>query len=391
MKRIAISMFLSLFLITGLLAQETGYTFKNIISLPATPVKNQSRSGTCWSFSGISFLESELLRMGKGEYDLSEMFVVRTAYNMKAEKYVRMHGTINFDAGGGFNDVLTVLSDSGIVPNQVYPGLNYGEPMHDHDELNNAFKAYMASIIQNKKLTTAWDRGFEGLLDAYFGTYPATFTYDGKPYTPGSFEASLGLDAGDYVLITSFTHHPFYKPFILEIPDNWGWGEMYNVRIGELTDIINYSLEHGYTVAWGADVSEKGFSWKNGIAVVPDDDIADLVGLERTRWDTLTKAEKDALIYDFSRPHKEKVITQEMRQRAFDDYETTDDHGMHITGMARDQDGTPFYLVKNSWGTTGSPYQGYLYASKAFVQYKTTTLMVNKKGIPPAIRKKLGL
>ena len=235
MKRIVFSVFLPVFLVMGVLAQESGYRFTNTLSLPATPVKNQYQSGTCWSFSGISFLESELMRMGKGEYDLSEMFVVRSAYDMKAEKYVRMHGTINFDAGGGFNDVTHVMGDLGIVPESAYTGLNYGEPMHVHGELNSAFRAYVGSIIDNKKLTSAWERGFEGLLDAYFGKYPDTFTYQGKEYTPHSFEESLGLNLDDYVMITSFTHHPFYEPFILEIPDNWGWGETYNVKINELT------------------------------------------------------------------------------------------------------------------------------------------------------------
>ncbi|HYW94657.1 MAG TPA: C1 family peptidase [Bacteroidales bacterium] len=391
MKRIVFSMLLSSFLVTGILAQESGYSFTDQISLPATPVKNQNRSGTCWSFSGISFFESELLREGKGEYDLSEMYVVRTSYAKKAVKYARMHGTINFDAGGAFNDVTNTMSSLGIVPESAYPGLSYGEKKHVHGELNDAFKAYMSSIIGNKKLSTAWDEGFEGLLDAYFGTYPENFTYKGKAYTPESFETSLGLDMDDYVMITSFSHHPFYKPFILEVPDNWAWGDVYNVKIDEMTDVIDYSLEHGYTVAWATDVSEKGFSWRNGIAVVPSEDIADIEGLERTKWDELSDREKSALIYDFSIPHKEKVITQEMRQFAFDNFETTDDHGMHITGMAKDQNGTPFYLVKNSWGTTGSPYNGYLYASKAYVKYKTTSILVNKNGIPPALRKKLGL
>ncbi len=391
MKKIFLSLFVSSCMITGLLAQESAYRFTNEISLPATPVKNQNRSGTCWSFSGISFFESELLRMGKGEYNLSEMFVVRTSYAMKARKYARMHGTINFDAGGAFNDVTYVLGHLGIVPENAYPGLNYGEKKHVHTELNNAFQAYMKSIIDNKKLSTAWDEGFEGLLNAYFGKYPEFFTYNGKDFTPQSFEASLGLNMDDYVMITSFTHHPFYQRFILEVPDNWAWGEVYNVKIDELTDVIDYSLEHDYTVAWAADVSEKGFSWKNGLAIVPQDDLEDIGGLERAKWDSLSDKEKEELIYDFSRVHKEKKITQEMRQKAFDDYETTDDHGMHITGMATDQDGTPFYLVKNSWGTTGSPYDGYLYASKAYVRYKTTSILVNKNGIPPAIRKKLGL
>jgi bleomycin hydrolase len=390
MKRLFLSVSLSFIFIIGIFAQDSGYIFNNLFALPATPVKNQNRSGTCWCFSGNSFLESELLRKGKGEYDLSEMYIVRTSYDMKAEKFVRMHGMINFDAGGAFNDVTYIVKHQGIVPEEAYPGLNYGEKKHVHTELNNAFKAYVSSIIENKKLSTAWEEGFIGLLDAYFGDYPSSFTYKGKEYTPETFEASLGLNMDDYVMITSFTHHPFYKPFILEVPDNWSWGEVYNVKIDELTDVIDYSLENGYTVAWATDVSEKGFSWKDGIAVVPADNAEDINGPEKAKWDELSDKEKDALIYDFSKPHREKKITQEMRQAAFDNYETTDDHGMHITGMAKDQMDDIFYLVKNSWGTTGSPFNGYLYASKAYVQYKTTSILVNKNGIPPAIRSKLG-
>ncbi len=390
MKKIVFSLFLSILYFAGILAQDSGYKFTNLISLPATSVKNQSNTGTCWSFSGISFFESELLRMGKGEYNLSEMFVVRNDYDLKAQKYVRMHGTINFDAGGEFDDISNMFATQGIVPEIVYPGLNYGEKTYDHEELNSVLKAYMSSIIENKKLTTAWDAGFEGVLDAYLGKNPETFTYKGKEYTPKSFEESLGLNMDDYVMVTSFTHHPFYKPFILEIPDNWAWGEVYNVKIDELTGIIDYSLKNGFTVAWGADVSEKGFSWSNGLAVVPGDDFKDIEGVSQDEWNALSDREKQVFIYDFSYPHKEKAITQEMRQAAFDNYETTDDHGMHITGSAKDQNGTPFYLVKNSWGT-GNRYEGYLYASKAYVQYKTTAIMVNKNGIPPAIRKKLGL
>ncbi len=378
---------------TGFAQSIDGYVFKEIKTLPATPVKNQYRSGTCWSFSGISFFESELLRMGKGEYDLSEMFVVRNAYDKKAEKYVRMQGSINFAGGGAFNDVTMVISDYGIVPESAYPGRKYGEEKHIHAELDNIFKAYIEAVVQNKnnKLSLSWHPGFEGLLNAYFGNYPDTFTYEGINYTPQSFAGELGLKMDNYVMISSFTHHPFYKPFILEVPDNWGWGEVWNVTLEEMTEIIDNSIKEGYTVAWAADVSEKGFSWKKGIAIVPVEEFEDISNLERAKWDRLSDTERQKLIYDFSKPGKEKVITQEMRQAAFDNYETTDDHGMHITGLAQDQNGTEYYLVKNSWSELGSPYNGYLYVSRPFVKYKTTSILVNKNGIPKDIRKKLGI
>jgi bleomycin hydrolase len=372
---------------------QSGYTFTDIKRLPATPVKDQYRSGTCWSFSSISFFESELLRTGKGEFDLSEMFPVRVCYNEKAKKYVHMNGTVNFGGGGGFNDVMMTISKYGIVPDEIYPGLNYGEDKHVHGESDAVLRAYMDAVIKNanKELTTAWYPGFEGILDAYFGKYPENFTYKGKPYTPKSFAAELGLNMDDYVMISSFSDHEFYKPFILEVPDNWGWGEVYNVKIDELTQIIDNAVDNGYTVGWACDVSEKGFNWKNGLAVVPSEDIADLDGLEKAKWEGLSPREKNDIFYDFSKIRKEKAITQDFRQLSYENLTTTDDHGMHITGVAQDQNGTKYYIVKNSWNTDGNPFKGYLYASEAFVKYKTTSLIVNKDSLPKELRKKLGI
>jgi bleomycin hydrolase len=381
-----------LFVSASVLAQS-GYTFTDVKRLPATSVKDQYRSGTCWSFSGISYFESELLRMDKGAYDLSEMFSVRACYGEKAIKYVRLNGTNNFGGGGGFNDVVMTINKYGIVPDEAYPGLNYGEEKHVHGESDAVLKAYVDAVVKNpnKELSTAWFPGFEGILDAYFGKYPETFSYKGKTYSPKSFAAELGLNMDDYVMISSFSHHDFYKPFILEVPDNWGWGEVYNVKIDELTQIIDYAVDKGFTVAWACDVSEKGFSWKNGLAVVPSEDINDLDGLERAKWDELSSRDKTNLFYDFSKIRKEKIITQELRQASFDNLTTTDDHGMHITGTAKDQNGTKYYIVKNSWNVDGNSFKGYLYASEAFVKYKTTSLLVNKESIPKDLRKKLGI
>lgn len=372
---------------------QNGYQFEDVKVLPVTSIKNQFRSGTCWSFSGISFLESELLRMGKGEYDLSEMYIVRKTYEEKAQKYVRMHGTVNFAGGGAFNDVTMVMEKYGIVTEAAYPGLNYGEEKHVHAELDGVLKAYLDKVITNpnKKLSSAWYKGFTGILDAYFGEEPAGFSEGSQGFTPQSFAENTGLDMNDYVMISSFTHHPFYHPFILEVPDNWNWGKVYNVKIKELTEIIDHAIENGYTVAWATDVSEKGFNWKKGFAVVPVDDIEELEGLERNRWDEMSDKEKEDYIYDFSSIKKEKIINQELRQEGFENYLTTDDHGMHIVGLARDQEGNPYYKVKNSWSNINHIYNGYLYASKSFVEYKTTSLLLHKDALPAGIRKKLGI
>lgn len=372
---------------------KAGYRFTDEIRLDCTPVKNQYRSGTCWSYSGVSFLESELLKNGKGEYDLSEAFIIRMAYDDKADQYVRWHGKLNFAGGGAFHDVTYVIGKYGIVPEEAYDGLVIGEEYFVHGEMDEVFGKYMEGVIENRnrKLTTVWDEGFEGLLDAYIGPYPETFTYQGQEYTPASFAESLGLNMSDYVEISSYTHHPFYEKFILEVPDNWMLDEVYNVPLDEMMQIIDNSLENGHTVAWAADVSEKGFSWSNGVAVVPDEEKPELSGTEKEKWEKLTSSEKKKMLYAFDEPVKEKSITQELRQEGFDNYTTTDDHGMEIIGRAKDQHENTYYIVKNSWGTEDHKYDGFFYASDAFVRYKTMDIMVNREAIPKQIRKKLDL
>ncbi|MGC8865765.1 MAG: aminopeptidase C [Bacteroidales bacterium] len=371
---------------------DSSYHFTLKKEIPHTSVKNQFRSGTCWSFSGLSFLESELLRNGKGEFDLSEMFCVRDAYEKKAQRYVRMQGTINFGGGGAFHDVMHTISGRGIVPENVYPGLNYGEDKHVHGELDAVTKAYMDAIIKNPnhKLTPAWFEGFKGILDAYLGKVPEKFTYNGKEYTPRTFADWLGIKEEDYIILTSFTHHPFYKPFILEVPDNWAWGEAYNLPLDEMMEVIDYALDNGYSVAWAADVSEKGFAYNKGLAVVPETDVAELSGSEKARWEKLTEKERASQMYNLDRVVPEKKVTQEMRQKEFDNYQTTDDHGMHMVGYGFDQFGNKYYYIKNSWGADNK-FDGYFYASIPFVRLKTMDIMVNKQALPPAIRKKIGL
>lgn len=394
MKRLFTALFAMILLLGSISAQDAeGYKFTPVKDIKATSVKNQYKSGTCWSFSGISFLESELIRMGKGEYDLSEAYVIRCAYIEKAKQYVRFGGKINFSGGGAFHDVVDMIKKYGIVPEEAYKGLNYGTDKFIHGELDAVLEAYVKAVVENpnKELSTAWLNGFTGILDAYLGKAPETFTYNGKSYTPQSFAKELNFPYDDYVEVSSFTHHPFYKQFIIELPDNWALGSVYNVTIDDFAEILEYAINNGYTIGWGSDVSEKGFSWKNGVAIVPDTKKEDLTGTERDRWEKLTTAEKNAQLYKFDKPAPELKITQEERQRQFDNQTTTDDHGMQITGMAKDQNGNLYFKVKNSWGLEGSPYEGYFYASKAFVLLKTTDFIINKNGIPSAIRKKLNL
>ena len=372
---------------------DSGYQFTIVKQLPATSVKNQYRSGTCWSYSAISFLESELLRNGKDTFDLSEMFCVRSCYSDKARLYIRYNGKHNFGGGGAAHDVTSVLKKYGMLPESVYSGMTIGEANPVHGEMDAVLSANVDAVLKNpnKKLTPVWHQGFNGLLDAYLGKVPEKFNYKGVDYSPKSFSDFMGLNPDDYVEITSYTHHPFYSKFIIEIPDNWEMGEVYNLPMDEMMQVIENSINNGYTVVWGADVSEKGFSWKNGVAVIPDKNATEVTGMERDKWEKLTDADKEKLLFKFDKPMPEKKITQEMRQTEFDNYQTTDDHGMHLTGIAMDQNGNKYYLIKNSWGTDGSPYKGFFYASDAYVRLKTMDVMVNKNAIPKDIRKKLGI
>lgn len=369
-----------------------GYKFSTVKEVKITPIKNQHRSGTCWSFSGLAFLESELLRMGKPEMDLSEMFVVRYAYADKATKYVRFHGNLNFGGGGSFFDVIETVKKYGIVPEEAFKGLEYGEEMHVHGEFDAVTKAYVDAVIENsnKKLSTAWKVGFDGILDAYMGKLPQSFDFQGKAYNPTTFANSLGLNLNDYVYVSSYTHHPFYQKFILEVPDNWAFGDMYNLPLDEFMQIFDNAINTGYSVAWASDVSEKGFAYKHGIAIVPEANVKEMNNSEKSKWTDLSQKEKDEMLYKFDKPGNEKNITQEDRQKAFDNYLSTDDHGMLIYGIANDQIGNKYYMVKNSWGTTDK-YKGIFYASEAFVKYKTLSILVHKNAIPRAIAKKIGM
>lgn len=386
------TLFLAMTLTTTVNAQEEEYRFTPVKELKITPVKNQNRAGTCWSYSGLGMLEAELIRKGKGEHDLSEMFIVSHSYKDKAEKFVRMHGYLNFAQGGSFEDVLYVTKHYGAVPGEVMRGLEYGEDMHVHGEMESVAAGYLNGVLKNPngKLSTAWKKGFDAIIDTYLGPLPETFTYQGKEYTPLSFVKEMDINADDYVSLTSFTHEPFYSAYALEIPDNWRWGISHNLPLDELMQVFENAINSGYTIAWASDVSETGFT-RNGIAVMPDIEYMETSGSDQDRWVGLSRKEKEDEIKKLvERPCKELEITQEMRQIAYDNYQTTDDHGMLIYGIAQDQTGKKFYMVKNSWGTDNK-YEGTWYASEAFVAYKTMSIVVHKDAIPKAIRKKLSL
>jgi len=391
MRKIFLSSFL--LLISLLIHTQEGYRFTVIKNNPITSIKNQASSSTCWSFSAIGFLESELIKNGKGEYDLSEMYIVRRNYSDKAQKYIRLNGFLNFAQGGAFSDVIGTLDEYGMIPEQDMTGLNYGEIRHKHGELEAGLTGYLKGIVENLngRISTAWINGFNGILDAYLGIIPQKFTYEEKEYTPQSFASYLGLYSKDYVSITSFTHHPFYSKFAIEIPDNWRWAESYNVPLDEMMKIIDNAIESGYTIAWGTDISEVGFT-RNGIGAIPDMEASENIGSDQAHWLGLRQADKDKEMKDRVDigPVKELEITQEIRQAAFDNQETTDDHGMQIYGIANDQNRTRYYMVKNSWGETGK-YQGIWYVSEAYVKYKTINFYVNKKAIPKDMINKLKL
>ena len=373
--------------------QPKGYQFTDIKRLPATSVKDQARAGTCWSWSGISFFESEMIRMGKEPIDLSAMYIVRHAYSDKATKFVRLHGSMNFAVGGAFCDVMHVIKNYGIVPMDVYKGLNYGEPNHAFGEIDDVLAGYVNAVIKNsnKKLSTAWKKGFDGILDAYLGEEPEKFEYKGKEYTPRTFaDEVVGLNMDDYVSLTSFTHHPFYSQFAIEVPDNWLWGMSYNLPIDELAQVMSNAIDNGYTFAWASDVSERGFQTSQpGVAVVPTTDTKEMSGAEIAKWEAMPKGNQTPDAFRQG-PAPEKEITQEMRQQEFDNYLTTDDHGMHVIGKAKDQNGTVYYIVKNSWNQYNK-FGGYFYASEPFMKYKTMNIIVHKNAIPKDVRKKLGI
>ncbi|MDR1984358.1 MAG: C1 family peptidase [Prevotellaceae bacterium] len=346
----------------------SAYVFSNQKILPVTSVKNQSQSGTCWSFATISFLESELLREGKGEYDLSEMLPVYYSYISKAIKKIRRHGNSAAGQGGQAHDVLNAIRDYGIVPESIYSGIPANDSIHNHNKLANDLNNFLQKILKERNVPENWLDNYRQYLDSHLGVPPQSFQYGGKTYTPKEFAQSL-VNIDDYVELTSYGCYPFYEKILLEIPDNWSNDLYYNLPIDELMNVIDNSLENGYTIMWDGDVSEKGFSHKNGIAIAPVEIVDDL----------------------FAETREEYNVDDDLRQKTFDSHETTDDHLMHLVGTSTDQNGKKYYIIKNSWGTERNEYDGFLNMSEAFTRLKTVAIMVNKNAIPKNIAEKLGI
>ena len=367
--------------------------FTIIKQLPMTSIKDQANSGTCWSYSTTGFLESEILRKGGPEVNLSNMFVVNHTYRDKAEKYVRLHGKGNIAQGGSFYDVLYVFDHYGAVPEELMSGLNYGTKKNAHSELEAVLKGMLDAVVENPngRLSTAWKSAYDKVVDTYLGEIPEEFTYNGKRYTPKSFAESLGIKASDYVSLTRYTHHPFYPAFPIEIEDNWRWSSSWNLPIDELMQVIDNAIDNGYPIAWGADVSEVGFT-RDGIGVLADVEAIETKGSDQARWVGLSHSDKAAEIRRMinSADCPEIEPTQEFRQEGFDNFTLTDDHGMVMIGKAQNQNGRPFYMIKNSWGESGQ-YKGIWYVSKNYVAGRTMNIVVHRDAIPAAIAKKLGL
>lgn len=372
---------------------KEGYKFTTLTELGATSVKNQASTGTCWCFATASFIESELLRMGKGEYDLSEMFIIRKNYEKRLKDNYLRRGKGNLGPGSLAHDFMKIFDEFGIVPDEIYHGLNYGSPTHNHSELQDFINAVATVPVQRRNESEQYRKIVKSILDTYLGEVPESFTYKGTTYNPKSFAASLGINTSDYVEITSFTHFPFYSRGILEIPDNWTMECFYNVPLDELIEIMDYSFSQGYTVNWDGDVSESGFSHQKGYAVIPSGSSEERgPATDRDRFErTTVRRPGTGLSSDTESPGPELNITQELRQRGYERFSTTDDHLMHLTGIVKDQNGTKYYKTKNSWGTERNAFGGYLNMSESYVRAKTLFIMVHKNGIPPAIRTKLGL
>lgn len=391
MKKLLISVAVFAFAIASF-AQAPGYEFTTVVSHKATPVKDQSSTGTCWCFATASFMESELLRMGKGEYDLSEMFIVRQKYmNQMEDNYLR-RGKGNIGEGSLAHTFKNAYKQVGIVPEEAYSGLIDGNKEHNHGALSRYFKALVDANIASKKRTPQYYALINNLFDTYLGKLPEKFTYKGKEYTPQSFTESLGLNMDDYIELTSFTHKPYYEMFSPEVPDNWENQPMYNLPLDELIETIDYALNKGYTVCWDGDVSEQGFSFKNGIAINPQvEDVKDYLTTDRARFEKMPKYQRMDEVFKFEHPYPEINVTPEIRQDGYEKFVTTDDHLMHITGIVKDQNGTKYYITKNSWGADSNKSGGYLNMSESYVRAKTICVMVHKDSLPKELKKKLGI
>jgi bleomycin hydrolase len=372
--------------------QEKGFNFTTVIDLKTTPVKNQQRTGTCWSFATTSFIETELLRMNKGEYDLSEMYFARYCYLDKADRYVRRSGTANFGAGGQAHDVLNVVRKYGFVTDTSYTGMK-SEFTFAKGDPDRKLKKYIDVVMKKKNdtISSVWKDSLNIYLDTYLGKLPSKIVVKENALDPVSFANSTGFNPDNYIEITSYTHVPFYKRVMIDIPDNWSQDLYYNLPIDEMVEVIKSALKNGYSVCWDGDVSERGFSHKNGVAIAPETDVKLMESADRARWESLSDKDRMTQLYAFTGPVPERNITQEKRQKSFDQQQTTDDHLMHFTGMVTDQNGTIYFKTKNSWGTDRNTSGGYLNMSEAYVRLNTIAILIHKKALPKAISRKLGL
>ena len=401
MKKIQATLLAALCALPGFAADSVSsndsLVFTTVIANPVTPIKNQNNSGTCWSYSALAFLESEVIKKDpkKKDIDLCESFLVSKTYTDRADRNVRTHGDASFSQGGSFYDAIFCMDRYGLIPEGLmpYPNTLYGDSLFNFTAFFPPMEAYIHAISKSdaKKINPIWKKNVQSMLDGYFGECPTEFTYTGVKYTPNSIENDyLKLDPNDYVSLTSYTHHPFYSSFILEIQDNWRWASSYNLPLDEFMRVMDEAVKNGWTFAWGADVSEEGFSRRTGknrcVATVPDTKATAGVGSDQSRW----TGEKAGAKISQADAAGEKVITQEMRQEGYDNWTTTDDHGMQIYGIAKDQTGKEYFMMKNSWGEYG-PYKGFWYVSKPYVAYKTMNIVINKNAIPKDIRKKLGI
>ena len=372
---------------------RSGYNFTTVVDLKTTPVKDQQSVGTCWDYAALSFLESELLRKGKPVYDLAELYVAKNAYFEKGLRYVQFHGKTNFSEGGQAHDVIDMIKKYGIVPEEVYTGLQYGRDFHIHAEMVAALQGILDAINENpnRRITPVWTKGFMRYIEAYLGDTPKTFTYEGKEYTPQSFAESLDLNLDDYVELTSYQIYPFYEEVELTIPDNWMHARYYNLPIDELMEVMNNALKNGYSVCWDGDVSHNGFSHPDGLAILPTNNPEEMINAEIDKWTTLSEEDRERKMRSFESPVPEMKVDDNKRQFTFNNRQTTDDHLMHITGIVKDQNGTKYYITKNSWGADSNKSGGYLNMSESYVRAKTICVMVHKDSLPKELKKKLGI
>ena len=366
---------------------ETGFQFDTISMVPTTPVKNQYKSGTCWSFATTSFVETEILRTTAKTYDLSEMYFVYYGYKAKAESFVRLHGKANFGPGGQAHDVMNVIREHGMALESDYQAYIAGFDNHVHGEMDNVLSGFVKDVVKNPSghLSNAWRKAFASLLDSYLGKPEAI---SDKAL---SLKSTTKFNPDDYVEITSYMYKPYYQQIRLEVPDNWSFANYYNIPLDEMMKLIQSALKSGYSVCWDGDVSNHGFSYKNALAILPETKVKNMTGSEQSKWESMSKKELLKDMYSFKSPVPEKVVTETMRQEAFDNYSATDDHLMHLTGLLKDQNGTYYYVTKNSWADNSNSDGGYLNMSDAYLRMNTLAIMVHKDALPKELRKKLGL